>query len=622
MSEGDGVLFYHSSCEVPGVAGIAEVATVVLLVPGALVLRALGWLPRAPLALAGSFACSLAVCSFAFALTFAADGSLSLTIAIVGAISGGALVAAVRATPDAAAARDRPHMTALVAGGLALTAAVWWAGSELRGAELFDAGRVRRLEELPVLFSNRAAGELVFGSEHPGHGFPLWHGVLALVARLAGVGADSVVQHLGALLVPLTLLLAYAAGVALFGSRSGGVATALGQLAVAVGTAGGLGQLERLAQPHVAARSLILPALLALVLGWVRSGRRIELASVVACGFALAAVHGALAVLVGVPLAGVAVVRLAGGETGRTDARRTAVALVAALGPAALVAAWLSPLLWETNAFVPTGTQEELAVAASGGDLYEAGPFLGLHPSAALVGGTGAAVALGAALLALTRVRARDGAFVVGGVAAVFVVLLCPPFFTAAAELVSLPQARRLFLLAPLPFAIALACLVLGRAVRGRVREPVGALAVAAAFTLPFLGLGLAGLERDRPDPRRLPAELVGVVREIVPSRAVVFADLESSYRLAAATTVLVPAVPPRYVGRTESNDAYGRRRDVIAFFWRDGLSYLEHAAILRRYAASWLLVDRRRGVPEYAELLGAPAYDDGTYVLYRLRRP
>jgi predicted RNA-binding protein with PUA-like domain len=27
MSEGDGVLFYHSSCEVPGVAGIAEVAS-------------------------------------------------------------------------------------------------------------------------------------------------------------------------------------------------------------------------------------------------------------------------------------------------------------------------------------------------------------------------------------------------------------------------------------------------------------------------------------------------------------------------------------------------------------------------------------------------------------------
>jgi predicted RNA-binding protein with PUA-like domain len=27
MRKGDGVLFYHSSCEVPGVAGIAEVAT-------------------------------------------------------------------------------------------------------------------------------------------------------------------------------------------------------------------------------------------------------------------------------------------------------------------------------------------------------------------------------------------------------------------------------------------------------------------------------------------------------------------------------------------------------------------------------------------------------------------
>jgi hypothetical protein len=278
-------------------------------------------------------------------------------------------------------------------------------------------------------------------------------------------------------------------------------------------------------------------------------------------------------------------------------------------------------VLWETNAFVPTGRQEELAVAASGGDLYMLGQLLGLHPLATVVGGVGVAAGLAATLLGLTALRERWGAYVVGGTAAVFLVLVVPPFFTAAAELVSLPQARRLVLVAPLPFALAGACLVLARALPARVGSPaVRTVAAAVVVAAPFLALGLAGVERDRPDPRALPPGLVSVLREQVPPRAVVFADLETSYRVSAAAPLLVAALPPRYVGRTASNDAYGRRSDVIRFFWQEGPSYLDRAGLLARRGATWLLVDRRRRPPAYVELLRPPVYDDGTYALYHLR--
>ena len=61
--------------------------------------------------------------------------------------------------------------------------------------------------------------ELVGGGLHPGYAFPLWHAFLAAVTKVAGVDPALVVQHESSLLVPLAVLVAFEAGLALFNSR-------------------------------------------------------------------------------------------------------------------------------------------------------------------------------------------------------------------------------------------------------------------------------------------------------------------------------------------------------------------------------------------------------------------
>jgi hypothetical protein len=556
-----------------------------------------------------------------------------------------------------------------VLAGLVLCGVVWWVSTVVHGDALFHLARVRKLEEVPVLYSVRVADEFRDGSLHPGYAFPVWEGALALVARLAGVDAGLVVQHLGAILVPLALVLAYAAGTALFASSAGGVATAVGQAAVVAFPAGGIGAFERLALPEGAARLLLVPALLALVFAYVRGGSRVELVTVGVAGLALAVVQPSYAALVCIPLAGFALARLALSREGRADARRVAAAIGVVLVPVAAIAAWLATVLAETNAFFTSREEEARAVVRSAGQLDPAGSFFGLDPAVVARGGAGAIAGLLAVVVAPPAARRRWGAFVLGGSLAGLAVLLVPPLFTTLSDLVTLPQARRLAVLLPFPFAIAGLAVVVGRLrlagcaaaaalavglglafsaraatgpewatwsavavaviglAAGRRVAAVApaqrswAVAVAIAFAIPLAVLGLADAQRDRPDPHALTPGLVHALRTVVPVRAVVFADLDTSYRLAAEAPLSIVAAPPAHVARTERNRPYDRRRDVASFFWHDGLSYLDRAGILSKYGATWLLVDKARRYPAYVRLLPAKVYEDDRYALFRLRR-
>jgi hypothetical protein len=83
--------------------------------------------------------------------------------------------------------------------GLVLCGVVWWASTTLDGDALFHLARARKLDEVPVLSSVNVVDEFRDGGLHPGYAFPLWHGFLALVARLGGVDTALVVLHLSAL---------------------------------------------------------------------------------------------------------------------------------------------------------------------------------------------------------------------------------------------------------------------------------------------------------------------------------------------------------------------------------------------------------------------------------------
>ncbi|MEX2210964.1 MAG: hypothetical protein WD689_04295 [Gaiellaceae bacterium] len=624
---------------------------VVLVLPGALIQRALGWPDSLGVAAAGVLAWSLAVVFAALAVTFAVGASLTLALGLL------ALTLLAALVPRRVAVVEARPALAVVAGGILFAVAVWLANrGAVSGDALFHLGRARKLAELDSLSLN-ALNEFRDGGLHPGYAFPLWHGVLALVARVGGVDTTLVVQHLAAVLTPGALLVAYGAGQALFRSWGGGVAVALAQAAQLGFARAGTGSFGFLALPASAARVLLAPALLALVFAAARrDAPRTLFAGVAAAGLALAVVHPTYVLFVGLVLTGFLVVR---------PRLRLAVALGAIAVPAGLFLLWLLPVVRDTIPHLPSEAQRAQDFARYAAQLDgDAGSFR-LAPSTIARGGAAAVAALLVIPLAAFAGR-RVAAFVLGGSLAVLVVVLVPALFTPFADIVSLSQGRRLAQFLPLPFALAAASFLVGRgrllgvgaalaagiglqlaypgsfdygggdgpsypvwiALIGgslalvaviwrspapRLAAPSWAAAVAAGFALPIAVAGLADLPEPASDPYALTPGLVTALREL-PDEDVVFANLETSYRVAAYAPVYVAAAPPAHVARTTENRPYERRRDVVRFFAGDG-----GFEVLTRYGAEWLLVDRTRAYPRAVAAVLGIAYEDSRYTLYRV---
>ena len=85
---------------------------------------------------------------------------------------------------------------------------LWWVAPTVQGDGLFHLARARKLLELDDLSLDRVS-EFADGSLHPGYAFPLWHGFLALIARVSGNDPEQVVVHLPSLLAPLAVVVAY-----------------------------------------------------------------------------------------------------------------------------------------------------------------------------------------------------------------------------------------------------------------------------------------------------------------------------------------------------------------------------------------------------------------------------
>ena len=133
----------------------------------------------------------------------------------------------------------------------------------------------------------------------------------------------------------------------------------------------------------------------------------------------------------------------------------------------------------------------------------------------------------------------------------------------------------------------------------------------AALFLLPVAIHGFTRWDAVAAvDPDALTPGLVSALRDDVPERGVVFSDLATSYRIAAAAPVLIVAAPPEHVADTTQNRPYERRKDVIAFYRTGDL------AIPRRYGARWLVVARTQPHPAIAL---RPVYKDARFSLYKL---
>jgi hypothetical protein len=633
-------------------------ATLCLLIPGALVSRALG-----VRGLAGALAWTMVAVFVGTALVFAVHSDFRLVLALL-------LLTALVAAPFAARRRSHisPWALGMFALGLVAGITLWWV-ARYDGDAFFHLARTQKLLAMHDL-SLRSLDEFRDGGLHPGYAFPLWHAAVAVISKLAGVAPPAAFLHLPTVLLPLSFVLVYEAGKALFASRWAGVATSLAEftlLGLAAGTGGGY---TSLALPATAARTLLLPALLALVFAYVREPTRARLASVVAASTALTLVHPSYSVLVTVGLVGFLLVRAV--LDARHDLKHVGAALAAIVVPAAAVVAWLLPIVRETASHSPSSVELTRAFASYGSELE----ILSRHSyrlAPELYGRAGAIAVASLLLLPLAVFAHRRlwAAYVLGAMLATFAVTLLPFVFPHFADAISISQARRIIAFSPRPYvlfggalvlagflrlallpvalaggivlqlvypgdfaspyhrlhgppgaftwivfgvtvAVLLAAAVFGR----RIPQVQGAPAVAAAavglFLIPVVVHGYSHWKLAPKSRAGLPPELVAAVRREVPRGDVVFSDPTTAYELAGYAPVYINAAPTTHVADTPQNRPAARVKQAQHFFKNHG-----PVSVAREAGAHWLLVDRTRAGQAPFSL--PRAYSGSRYVLYRI---
>ena len=635
-------------------------ATACLLIPGALISRALRLRGFAP-----AVAWSLAALLFAMAVMFALHRSLWLTLALLAGVGVGAL-------PFAFLANDRDHRLdwaklAVIGAGIGFGIALWFV-AVLDGDAFFHLARVRKLEVFGSL-SLQDVGEFKDGSLHPGYAFPLWHGFLALVARLADVDPIAVGRNEPTVLAPLSFALFYEAGRILFRSAWAGIAVVVAQATLTGIAAGHGGSFTSLALPATASRQLLVPGLLALFFAHVREPSGALLASTAAAAGTLALVHPTYALFVGVPLIGFAIARAL---LVRRELAPSLTGIAALAVPTGIALAWLRPVVEATTIHNPSGEEVRRAFAQYPGQL--AGSFEHYHVTERLFTRSGA-VAIASLIcvpLAFFAARRRWAAWVLGGSLAVFALTLIPFLFPHFADAVSISQARRLVGFMPFPYAVAggavvlagllgvlaiplalaagivleladpgdfgyrfegttpawptwvavaggLLALALGAFLRFRDESDVGvhlhherlAAAAVALFALPVAVHGFSHWTRVGSGSGALTRGLIKAFRTDAKPKDVLFADPETGYLLAAYAPVYLADAPFSHVAVTEKNRPKQRLRDAYRFYAHGG-----NLAIPRSYGVRWIIVDHKR----HRLTLDLPrAYADRRYVLYRL---
>ena len=547
----------------------------------------------------------------------------------------------------------------MFAAGALLGLLLWHVAGHVGGDGFFHLARIQKLLAFGDL-SLGSTNEFPDGGLHPGYAFPLWHGFLALIAKVSGADPVDVVLHGPTVLAPLAVLVAYEAGWALFRRAVPAATSAAAGVALVAMAPGHAGALTALALPATASRQLLVPAALALALEAVRRPTPALLTTAAAASLALVAVHPTYAVFLWLPLAGFVAVRWL---WERRDAASGGLALAALVAPAAVFVAWLLPVVADTASVNPDASERARGFDQYAGQLHGTAGRFSVVPE--LFGRTGGIAVAALLLLPLAGLasRRRWAAYVVGGSLAVFVVCLAPWAFTPFSDVVSLSQSRRLAGFLPLTFALAGGIGVLARLI-GIAVAPL-ALAAGIVFQLAYPGdfgytlesggpalatwfavvgavaalvLGFrprVPLERsaalasalilvptyvhglthwtpsDSRPPNPLSPGLVAAVRDEVPVGAVVYGDPEASYRLGAAAPVRVCVAPPGHVADTVAN----RPRERVEEFRRFAMT--GDLGIPRACGATWLVVDRKR----FADLApsGTPVYRDGRWALYRL---
>ena len=626
-------------------------ATGLVLAPGAIAARAVGVRSTS-----ATLAWGLGIVFGAMGIVFVVHASLTLALVLLAVVAVVAAPVAIRRP----VVPPLPGRAGVWLAGAVLGLLLWRVAGEIGGDGLFHLARARKLAEFGGL-SLSSVNEFADGGLHPGYAFPLWHAFLALIAKVAFADPAEVVLHEPTVLAPLAVLVAYEAGYAVFRRVTPAAASAGAAVAIAAMAPGHGGAYTALALPATASRQLLVPAALALALAAMRRPSLGLLASAGLASLVLAVVHPTYAIFLWIPFGGFLAVRWA---WRREQVRSGALAFGALVVPAGLFLAWLVPVVRSTASVSPDADERARAFDQYAGQLRGSVDHFSLAPQ--IFGRSGAVAVAALLLIPLTALasRRRWAAYVVGGSLAIFAITLVPWLFTPFSDVVSLSQARRLAgfvpfgfalaggmgvlasLLGPLaaPFALAagivlqwqrpgdfgytveqggpssatwiavagaLVALVVGLR---RLRSVEVTAAVASALLL--LPAFVHGLSEWSPSAKRRPSPLtpglVDALRETVPAGDIVYSDLESSYRIAAAAPVYICNAPPGHVADTKRNHPYVRRAQ-----WRR-FNRTGELGIPKRCGATWLVIDRDR-FDTRPEL--SVAYRDGRYTLYRISR-
>jgi hypothetical protein len=604
-------------------------ATGVVLLPGYLVAWALGQRGVSP-----GFVWAFACLFLAWATVFVVHGTISLAVSIMTVIGlVAALVGASRRVGRRRPAAADPEplgwaRTVVFTGGAALGIALWHVEGAVVGDALFHEGRVRKLLDFSHLHL-RSVDELAHGGLHPGYAFPLWHGFLALVAKLSGLDPSVVIHREASVLVPIASLVAWEAGVAVFRSAAGGFGVLAASLGIYCFAAGNGGSYVSLALPATASRQLLVPAAFALYFTYVETGRRVDLAAVSAAFGALALVHPTYALFALIPLGAYALVRW-------PEWRRSWAAIAAALVPVGLTVLWLKPVVDETLSVSPSVSVQTQTLAHYGNELVVSS-VNHFRLAAEVPGRTGAVAVAALAMVPLAgfAARRRWGALVLGGAVALLTLMLVPELFVRFSNAVSLSQSRRAAGFVPLTFAFAgglalltrrwfllplafvaglllerrwpgdfayglrhggpgaitwwalaggAAALVLGLIFardQPKERWRLGAIA-AVLFVLPVAWHGFSRWSPLNPTDRTALSPALLAQLKTLPKGSVVIASLPTSYEIAAVAPVYVVAAPIAHVANTKANDPALRAKQ-IAHWLATG-----DPSIPRMYGATW----------------------------------
>jgi len=646
-------------------------ATLVVLLPGTLVSRCLGQRSAA-----ATFVSSLTLVGFGLALTFALGVSLNVTLAVEFGI--GAIAFAWSLTGREVQAARLPGTARVMRGflavcGLGLGIGLWFVQGVFTRDALFHLGRVRKLDAMGSL-SLHSVGEFAHGGLHPAYAFPVWHGWIALIAKLAGVDPASVAAHESSLLVPLALILVFEMGWTIFRSAGLAFAVFLGQVALTAFAPGHGGVFPRLWEPGIAAAQLLVPAAVAFFFHFVRRPTRPGGVMLAAASASLALVHPTYGLLLAIALGAYVIARAL---LARSHELRNGVLAFALVGvPLALAFIWLEPVVRQTISVSPGPTQLARNLYHYRHDLvgWRSLSRYSLAPARVDRNGSVAVGALVLLPLAFFARRRRWAALVLGSTVALLGIELWPLVFPHFSAAVSLSQARLAAGFVPFAVAIAGCAAIVSRFSRafaivgglafgiwlqiaypgGPRTEPslpvwialyggIAALVIGAflawrrggwarpltrqrgitaafavlLFTLPVFVHGFSYWSpRTAHDKAALTPGLIRFLQRDVEPRSVVLADLSTSYRATAFAPVYVVDVPPARAANTRPNELGKRRLAVLRFLAHPTL------AVARTWRAQWIVLTRMEHVMAIEREGLRPAYEDSLFVAFRTPVP